>query len=207
MPSTLADVPFIIRQIEVCLSIAKQCHDPEIEGLLLKLARALAARALELGADPKTIPLVEPLTACSLPISLYWQREKLGGRAMPDREHVAKIVSAYAKRNALAADQLPALIATVHGALASIEGGGQPEPAIGPEPAVPIRRSIQPEAIICLDCGHRQKMLKRHLTTAHQLTPDEYRKRWGLKSDYPMVAPNYTARRSELAKSYGFGRR
>ena len=64
MPSTLADVPFIIRQIDVCLSTAKQCHDPEIEGLLLKLARALAARALELGADPKTIPLVELLTAC-----------------------------------------------------------------------------------------------------------------------------------------------
>jgi hypothetical protein len=85
-------------------------------------------------------------------------------------------------------------------------GGGQPEPAIGPEPAVPIRRSIQPDAITCLDCGRPQKMLKRHLTTAHQLTPDEYRKRWGLKSDYPMSAPNYTARRSELAKSYGLGK-
>jgi len=126
---------------------------------------------------------------------------------MPDTGHVAKIVSAYTKRNSLATDQLPALIATVHAALASIKGGGQPEPAVGPEPAVPIRRSIQPEAIICLYCGHRQKMLKRHLTTAHQLTPDEYRKRWGLKSDYPMVAPNSTARRSELTKSYGFGRR
>jgi predicted transcriptional regulator len=125
---------------------------------------------------------------------------------MPDTGHVAKIVSAYIKRNQLPADQLPVLIATVHAALASIGGGGRPEPAVGPEPAVPIRRSIQPEAIICLDCGRHQKMLKRHLTTAHQLTPDEYRKRWGLKSDYPMSAPNYTARRSELAKSYGLGK-
>jgi MucR family transcriptional regulator, transcriptional regulator of exopolysaccharide biosynthesis len=126
---------------------------------------------------------------------------------MPDGEHVAKIVSAYMKRNPLAADQLPALIATVHAALAGIEGGGVPEPAIRPEPAVPIRRSIQPDTITCLDCGHRQRMLKRHLRIAHQLNPDEYRKRWGLKSDYPMTAPNYTARRSEFAKSYGLGRR
>jgi predicted transcriptional regulator len=126
---------------------------------------------------------------------------------MPDRGHVAKIVSAYAKRNALAADQLPALIATVHAALVSIEGGGPPAPAIGPEPAVPIRRSVQPEAITCLDCGHRQKTLKRHLMTAHHLTPAAYRERWGLKSDYPMVAPNYAARRSEMAKSFGLGQR
>ena len=126
---------------------------------------------------------------------------------MIDGEYVAKIVSAYAKRNAVAADQLPALIATVHAALFGIEGGGLPEPARGPEPAVPIRRSIQPDAITCLDCGYRGKMLKRHLMTAHQLTPDAYRVRWGLKPDYPMSAPNYTARRSELAKSYGLGRR
>ena len=127
---------------------------------------------------------------------------------MLDREHVAKIVSAYAKRNTLAADQLPALIATVHAALSGIERGGLPTPAMGrPEPAVPIRRSVQPEAITCLDCGHRQKTLKRHLMTAHQLTPDGYRVRWGLKGDYPLVAPNYTARRSELAKSIGLGQR
>jgi predicted transcriptional regulator len=126
---------------------------------------------------------------------------------MPNREHVVKIVSAYAKRNTLAADQLPTLIATVHGALVGIEGGGQPEPATELVPAVPIRRSVQPNAITCLDCGYRGKMLKRHLMAAHQLTANGYRERWGLKSDYPMVAPVYTLRRSELAKSYGFGRR
>jgi predicted transcriptional regulator len=124
---------------------------------------------------------------------------------MPDREHVAKIVSAYTKRNQLPADQLPTLIATVHSALVGIEGGGLPEPAKELVPAVPIRRSVQPEAITCLDCGRRHKTLKRHLMTAHQLTPEAYRERWGLKSDYPMVAPNYRARRSELAKSIGLG--
>jgi predicted transcriptional regulator len=126
---------------------------------------------------------------------------------MPDREHVAKIVSAYAKRNQLPADQLPTLIATVHSALASIDGGGLPEPAKELVPAVPIKRSIQPDAITCLDCGQRRKMLKGHLMTVHQLTPAAYRERWGLKSDYPMVAPNYRAQRSELAKSYGFGQK
>lgn len=128
---------------------------------------------------------------------------------MPNTDHVAKIVSAYAKRNALAADQLPALIATVHGALAQIEEGGRRELPSSPTkliPAVPIRRSVQPDEIICLDCGYRGKMLKRHIEK-HQLTPSAYRERWGLKQDYPMVAPNYAARRSELAKSLGLGRR
>jgi len=87
---------------------------------------------------------------------------------MPDTEHVTTIVSAYAKRNVLAPDQLPALIAMVHGALARVEGGGLPEPPKAqPEPAVPVRRSVQPEAVTCLDCGYRAKMLKRHLMTAH----------------------------------------
>jgi len=127
---------------------------------------------------------------------------------MHDREHVSKIVSAYAKRNPLPADQLPVLIATVHAALTGIEGGEQPEPAKEKlVPAVPIRRSVQPDAITCLDCGRPQKMLKRHLMTAHKLLPDDYRKRWGLKDDYPMVASNYAARRSELAKSIGLGNR
>ena len=127
---------------------------------------------------------------------------------MPDREHVAEIVAAYLKRNALAADQLPMLIATVHGALAGVEGGAGSEPAKeAPTPAVPVRRSVQPDAIICLDCGRRQKMIKRHIAAAHALSVDEYRQRWGLPRDYPLVAPNYHARRSELAKSIGLGKR
>lgn len=127
---------------------------------------------------------------------------------MPDRGHVAKIVSAYAKRNTLTAAQLPALIATVYGALVGIEGGSLPEPAKELlVPAVPVRRSVQPEAVICLDCGGRHKTIKRHLMTAHNLTPAAYRERWGLKPEYPMIAPNYSARRSELAKSIGLGQR
>jgi predicted transcriptional regulator len=126
---------------------------------------------------------------------------------MPDREHVAKIVSAYAKRNPLPADQLPTLIAVVHNALTGLEGGVVREPANELVPAVPIRRSIQPDTITCLDCGYRGKMLKRHLMSAHQLTSNDYRQRWGLKNDYPMVAPTYAASRSELAKSFGLGTR
>jgi len=128
---------------------------------------------------------------------------------MADRGHVARIVSAYAKRNALAADQLPVLIATVHGALAGIEGGSPPEPVLSPlpVPAVPVRRSIQPDAITCLDCGYSGKMLKRHLMTAHQLAPAAYRERWRLKPEYPLIAPNYSARRSDLAKSIGLGQK
>jgi predicted transcriptional regulator len=126
---------------------------------------------------------------------------------MPDREHVTKIVSAYAKRNTLTADQLSALIATVHGALVGIESGGLPEPATELlVPAVSVRRSVQPDAITCLDCGYSGKMIRRHLTK-HQLTPETYRERWGLKPDYPLIAPNYSARRSEMAKSIGLGQR
>jgi len=126
---------------------------------------------------------------------------------MPNTEHVTRIVSAYVRRNTVAADQLSVLIVTIHTALSSIEGGGQPASMIGPAPAVPVRRSIQPEALTCLDCGRRQKALKRHLMTAHQLTPAAYRERWDLNSNYPMVAPNYRARRRELAKSIGLGQR
>jgi predicted transcriptional regulator len=125
---------------------------------------------------------------------------------MPDLGHVTKIVSAYAKRNALPADQLPTLIGTVHGVLSRLESGAAPGPATELlVPAVPVRRSVQPDAITCLDCGHRGKILKPHLMASHELTPETYRERWGLKADYPMIAPNYSARRSELAKSFGFG--
>jgi predicted transcriptional regulator len=110
-------------------------------------------------------------------------------------------------RNTLAADQLPALIAAVDSAFASIDGARLPEPAKELVPAVPIRRSVQPEAIICLDCGRHQRVLKRHIMTMHQLTVGEYRRRWGLTSDYPVVAPNYAAHRREIAKSLELGGR
>ncbi len=104
----------------------------------------------------------------------------------------------------MAAAELPSVVAAVHQALATL---GPEEPAPKPEPTVPIKQSVKPEYIVCLEDGKKQKMLKRHLRTAHELTPDDYRKRWGLPPDYPMVAPNYAKTRSELAKKIGLGRK
>lgn len=120
-------------------------------------------------------------------------------------KEVAAIVSAYVKRNAIAPDQLPTLIASVSEALSGL---GKAEPVeTGPVPAVSIRRSVTPNAITCLICGSSGQMLKRHLMTAHGMTPEQYRKHWKLPSDYPIVASNYASRRSELAKKIGLGKR
>ena len=123
-------------------------------------------------------------------------------------EKVAEIVAAYVKRNSVAPDQVPGLIEQVNQALIGLGQPQEPPPPAMPDaPAVPIRRSVTPDKIICLDCGYKGQMLKRHLTTAHGLSVDEYRTRWKLSSDYPMIAPNYSVRRSELAKSAGLGTR
>jgi predicted transcriptional regulator len=122
------------------------------------------------------------------------------------KEQVAEIVAAYLKRNRVDPSELPALIDQVSQSLGTL---GQ-APAAAPvtlTPAVPIRRSVGVETITCLDCGQTSKMLKRHLMTAHGFTADEYRARWGLAADYPMTAPSYSARRSELAKAAGLGQR
>ncbi len=118
-------------------------------------------------------------------------------------EFVSKIVSAYVSNNSLSSDELSQLIWSVHEALKS------PDPAASspPEPAVPIKKSITADYVICLEDGKKLKMLKRHLRTAYDMSPDEYRQRWGLPGDYPMVAPEYAARRSELAKKIGLGRK
>ncbi|MBF0563164.1 MAG: MucR family transcriptional regulator [Alphaproteobacteria bacterium] len=122
-------------------------------------------------------------------------------------EFVAKIVSSYVANNALETAELPRLIQQVHQSLSILEQGDV-IPEISPTltPSVPIKKSVKPDHIVCLDCGKPQTMLKRHLGTAHGLTPDEYRTRWSLPSDYPMVAPRYAERRSELAKKIGLGR-
>ncbi len=119
-------------------------------------------------------------------------------------EHTTRIVGAHVANNPIAATDVPGLIATVHQALATL---GPEEPAPRPEPAVPIKQSVKPEYIVCLDDGKKLKMLKRHLRTAYDMSPDEYRERWGLPRDYPMVAPNYAKQRSELAKNIGLGRK
>src|ERR1700752_2369715 len=118
----------------------------------------------------------------------------------------ADVVAAYVGNNTLPTAQLGEVINAVYRSLKSLEGPVaqvQPEPL---KPAVPIRKSVTPEFIICLEDGKRLKMLKRHLRSTYNMTPDEYRTKWGLAPDYPMVAPNYAARRSEFAKKIGLGR-
>jgi len=121
------------------------------------------------------------------------------------KEHVAEIVAAFVKRNQVPALELPVLIASVSQSLGSL--GQVPAAAPALTPAVSIRSSVGAETITCLDCGRKAKMLKRHILTAHNMTVDEYRTRWGLKPDYPVVARNHSARRSEFAKSIGLGTR
>jgi predicted transcriptional regulator len=116
------------------------------------------------------------------------------------------IVAAHLSNNNVAVDDVPSLITNVYGALASL-GHGAPAPEDRPEPAVSVRASIKPDHIVCLEDGKKMKMLKRHLMTHYSLTPDQYRQRWGLPSDYPMVAPNYAEKRRELAKQIGLGRK
>ena len=120
-------------------------------------------------------------------------------------EMTADIVSAYVGNNTVAAETLPSLIASIHAALLGVTAGPvepEPEPK---EPAVPIRKSINPDFLICLEDGRKFKSLKRHLRTKYDMSPEEYRAKWNLPKDYPMVAPNYAKARSELAKQMGLG--
>ena len=116
----------------------------------------------------------------------------------------ADIVAAHVSNNSVAVNDLPQLIQNVHSALTAISGS-RAAPEARPEPKVSIRASIKPDYIVCLEDGKKQKMLKRHLMTNHGMTPDEYRQKWGLAADYPMVAPNYAEQRRTLAKSIGLG--
>jgi predicted transcriptional regulator len=121
----------------------------------------------------------------------------------------AEIVSAHVGHNDVAAEALPVLIQTVYRTLTGIAARSvqAPAPAERLQPAVPIKRSVFADHIVCLEDGKKLKMLKRHLQTAYNMTPDQYRARWGLPSDYPMVAPAYASHRSTLAKSIGLGRK
>jgi predicted transcriptional regulator len=115
----------------------------------------------------------------------------------------AQIVSAHVSNNTVSPEALPALIQEVFRTLTNV--GTQAEPSEKPQPAVPIKKSVFGDYIICLEDGKKLKMLKRHLKTAYNLEPDQYRERWGLPPDYPMVAPNYARQRSSLAKKIGLG--
>ena len=118
----------------------------------------------------------------------------------------ADIVSAYVSNNSVPAGDLPGLISQVHLALARVGNGAAEASADAPKPAIAIKKSITPDYIICLEDGKKFKSLKRHLRTHYNLSPEEYRDKWGLPPDYPMVAPNYAAQRSEFAKKIGLGR-
>ncbi len=115
----------------------------------------------------------------------------------------AQIVSAHVSNNSVTPDALPALIQDVYRTLSGV--GREPTQPDKPQPAVPIKKSVFPDHIVCLEDGKKLKMLKRHLKTAYNMTPEQYRERWGLGPEYPMVAPNYARHRSSLAKKIGLG--
>lgn len=122
------------------------------------------------------------------------------------KELTTRIVAAYVANHTLASADLATLIATVQASLRTLALPIAAEPVHAATSAVPIRHSVSRSAIVCLECGKTQKTLRRHLATAHDLTPGAYRTRWGLPDEYPMTAPDYAAARSELAKAAGFGR-
>jgi len=120
-------------------------------------------------------------------------------------ELAADIISAYVRKNAVRPADLPDLIAEVHGALVRVSAGPAPAAVEAPKPAAPVKKSVFPDFIVCLDDGKKFKSLRRHLHTAYGMTPEQYREKWGLAPDYPMVAPNYAAQRSALARGMGLG--
>lgn len=130
--------------------------------------------------------------------------EDSSGRAI--LHMTAEIVAAYVSKNPLGTEQVPEIIRNVHTTLARLgsSDGARTEDL---RPAVPVKKSVTPEFIICLEDGKKLKMLKRHLRTNYNMTPEEYRTKWGLPADYPMVAPSYAAQRSEFAKKIGLGRK
>jgi len=145
--------------------------------------------------NPNSASMIPPPAALSL--------------SNPAIDHACDIVRSYISNNAVSADRLPELIQSVHQAVKALYAPTAPT-VVAPEelkPAVPVKRSIQPDGIICLEDGKKFKSLKRHLATHYQLSPDEYRAKWGLPADYPMVAPEYAAQRSRLAKEIGLGRK
>jgi predicted transcriptional regulator len=120
-------------------------------------------------------------------------------------ELTASIVSAYVSNNSVPSSDLPALIGQVHSALTRVSSGHGEAPSEPPKPAVSVKKSITPDHIVCLEDGKKFKSLKRHLRTQYNITPEQYREKWGLPPDYPMVAPSYAAARSQLARQMGLG--
>lgn len=122
-------------------------------------------------------------------------------------ELTAEVVAAYVSKNSVPAADLPSVIADVHAALGNVQDMEKTAVTERPKPAVNPKKSVHDDHIVCLECGMKFKSLKRHLMSHHGMTPEEYRERWGLSASYPMVAPNYAAARSKLAKKLGLGRK
>jgi len=144
----------------------------------------------------------------SIPVALKEERMDILENDMGETliTLTSDIVAAHVSNNSVAVEDVPSLITNVYVALAGLGQVAAVEEA-RPEPAVSIRASVKPDYIICLEDGKKLKMLKRHLMTHYNMTPEEYRRRWGLPADYPMVAPNYAEKRRELAKKIGLGRK
>ena len=121
-------------------------------------------------------------------------------------EMVTKVVAAYVSNNPVPMAELPVLVKSVHGTLNGLLGNSTAVVSLTQKPAIPIRKSIAPEYVVCLEDGKKLKMLKRYLRSRYRLSPEDYRAKWGLPPDYPMVAPNYAAQRSAFAKKIGLGR-
>jgi predicted transcriptional regulator len=147
------------------------------------------------------------------PLAFEITRRAKRTKKMPETDKISaedllrmtsEVTAAYVSNNSLAAAQLPEVIRTIHASLLGLQSGaGSGEPLT---PAVPIKKSVHDDYIVCLEDGKKLKMLKRHLRTSYGLTPEEYRQKWSLPADYPMVAPNYAAQRSAFAKKIGLGR-
>lgn len=129
-----------------------------------------------------------------------------GGKADDLLKFASEIVAAYVSNNPIPVSEIPAMIKSVHATLGGLAGGATTETPMALKPAVAVKKSVTPEFIICLEDGKKLKMLKRYLRSRYDLTPEEYRAKWGLPADYPMVAPNYAAQRSEFAKKIGLGK-
>jgi predicted transcriptional regulator len=139
---------------------------------------------------------------------IYFEERLMNEKIAPDyMELAADIIAAFVSNNSVPSSELPALIGNVHGALKNVSSRSQQAIPEELRPAVAIKKSVSPDHITCLEDGKKFKSLKRHLRTAYDMTPDQYRAKWDLPADYPMVAPNYAKARSELAKNMGLGQR
>jgi predicted transcriptional regulator len=132
--------------------------------------------------------------------------ESIASRADELLKLASEIVAAYVSNNPVPVGELPAMIKSVHATLGGLSGASAAEAMTTQKPAVNVKKSVTPEYIVCLEDGKKLKMLKRYLRSRYSMSPEEYRSKWGLPADYPMVAPNYAAQRSEFAKKIGLGR-